>query len=87
MRYLFVKEFNPAYDFYLFEYFQTGGIPVDEGLTIERARRLRKALEEKPSLKSDEKRFCDYVSTWNEHPESRPSRTTSSTRFQLTRAN
>ena len=55
MKYVFVKEFNPVYDFCLFEYFQTGGIPVDEGLTIERARRLRKALEEKPSLKSEEK--------------------------------
>ena len=73
MRYVFVKEFNPAYDFYLFEYFQAGGIRVDEELTIERARRLRKALEEKSSLRSEEKLFCDYVSTWTEHPQSRPS--------------
>ena len=73
MRYVFVREYNPAYDSYLFEYFQAGGIRVDEELTIERARRMRKTLEEKPSLKSEEKLFCDYVSVWNEHPESRPS--------------
>ncbi len=73
MRYVFVREYNPAYDSYLFEYFQGGGIRVDEGLRIENARRLRKTLEEKPSLKSEEKLFCDYVSAWNEHPEARPS--------------
>ncbi len=73
MSYVFVREFNPAYDFYLFEYFQAGGIPVNEELTTERARRMRKTLEEKPSLKSEEKLFCDYVSVWNEHPETRPS--------------
>ena len=73
MRYVFVREYNPAYDFYLFEYFRGGGMSVDGELTIERARRMRKTLEEKPSLKSEEKLFCDYVSVWNQHPESRPS--------------
>src|SRR5207247_5935956 len=73
LRYVFVREYNPAYDFYLFEYFRGGGMSVDGELTIERARRMRRTLEEKPSLKSEEKLFCDYVSVWNQHPESRPS--------------
>ena len=73
MRYVFVREYNPAYDSYLFEYFRGGGISVDGELTNVRAGRVRKKLEEKPSLKPEEKLFCDYVSVWNQHPESRPS--------------
>ncbi len=73
MRYVFVKEFNPVYDFYLFEYFKAGGISIDGELTNEKAKRMRKAIEEKPFVTPEEKLFCDYVSVWNQHPESRPS--------------
>jgi len=73
LRYVFVREYNPAYDIYLFEYFRGGGLGVDGELTIERARRRRRELEKKSSLTSEEKLFCDYVSVWNQHPESRPS--------------
>ena len=73
MKYVFVREYNPAYDSYLLEYFRGGGIRVDGELTNHRAERMRRTLEEKSSLKPEEKLFCEYVSTWNAHPESRPS--------------
>jgi len=37
MTYVFIRYYNPTYDFFLSRYFRDGGLDVDENLTLEKA--------------------------------------------------
>ena len=72
MKYVFVREFNPAYDRFLMAYFKGHGLGLDENTTL-------KELENKVSLfvlgkmSAGERRLTTYMWDWGSHPECRPS--------------
>ena len=47
MTLLFVRRYNPAYDYFLMRYFRGHGIDVDEESTFERVKRLAMGLQDK----------------------------------------
>lgn len=73
MNYVFIKRYNPAYDFFLIRYFKEGGIDAGEKLSWKRADYKQLLLQEKSDLTPHEKLFLSYIRSWRDHPESRPS--------------
>ena len=74
MTYVFIRYYNPTYDFFLSRYFRDGGLDVDENLTLEKADSMAAKLQWKKDKTPQEKLFLSYVSTWNNHPKYRPAR-------------
>ena len=73
MRYMFLKRYNPAYDFFLIQYFREGGIEFDENTTFDEADQRELFSIGLTSMTPHEKLFCSYVRSWRMHPEARPS--------------
>lgn len=73
MKYVFIKRYNPAYDFFLVRYFKEGGIDAGEKLSWKRADYKQLLLQERSDLTPHEKLFLSYIRAWRQHPETRPS--------------
>ncbi len=72
MNYVFVKQFNPAYDRFLMAYFKEHGLRVDENTTFkELDNRVSRLNREKMS--DEELLLTYYARNWGMHPECRPS--------------
>ncbi len=54
MKYFFIKEYNPAYDFFVLRYFKSKGLDVDENLTYEQASSIASMLQKKGETGADE---------------------------------
>src|SRR5436309_1368739 len=73
MRYMFLKRYNPAYDYFLIHYFREGGIEFDKSTTFDEADQRELFSIGLTSITPREKLFCSYVRSWRMHPEARPS--------------
>jgi hypothetical protein len=72
MKYLFLKNYNPAYDFCSISYLKEGGIDMAE-IPWERARfRLQLQFERKDTLTRHQEFFFDYAQAWVRRPRFRP---------------
>ena len=72
MRYVFVKDFNPAYDVLALRYFQQSGIDVDLSMTYEKAIALKPRFCQQPIRSTVESQFCSYLSSWGYRSDHRP---------------
>ncbi len=72
---VFVKWYNPAYDYFIVKFFSGRGIPFNDEATLREMRsRLPPQKRADPSkLLPHEKMFLFYLGQWSLHPESRPS--------------
>lgn len=55
MNYVFIKRYNPAYDFFLIKYFRDNGIKVGSNLPLQMAETIAKGLQEKGSAGIEDK--------------------------------
>ncbi len=88
MNYVFVKKYNPSYDFFLTDYFKRWGIDFDEMTSFKKAGQIadefRKKGESQDPLKpsqafrfqkylaAHEALFWTYEYRWGNHPDCRP---------------
>jgi len=71
--YAYIREYNPAYDIFLVNYFREGGIAFDENLTFQEVEPRWIFALDAMGLSPRERLFCSYLSDWRLHPEARPS--------------
>jgi hypothetical protein len=72
VRYVFVKDFNPAYDALALRYFQQSGIDVDLSMTYEKAIALKPSFCQQPIRSMVESQFCSYLASWGHRSDHRP---------------
>ena len=72
MKYVFVKEFNPAYDRFLLAYFKEHGLRLDENTTLKELENRVSHLDQE-RMSAEERLLTYYVRDWGSHPECRPS--------------
>ena len=72
MKYVFVKEFNPAYDRFLMAYFKEHGLGLDENTTLKELE-SRVSHFDQGKMSAEELLLTVYMWNWGPHPECRPS--------------
>src|SRR2546428_13571802 len=72
MKYVFVKEFNPAYDRFLLAYFKEHGLRLDENTTLKELENRVSHLDQE-RMSAEERLLTYYGRDWGSHPECRPS--------------